>query len=273
MKHGTSTAYLTYGCRCEVCVTTHSKRQKRYRLDRARGVERLVDAQPLRDHVDALTAAGMSQWDITIAAGWKSRNALADAYRRSKVTPRTLQRVLSVTAPPVSRRNGYVDATGSRRRLQALAVMGWPTRRMAAMLGNLDPQTYQYIQSGRTRTIRRRTAEDIADLYDRIWDQPGPSRKSASIAKSKGWVPPLAWDDDDIDNPDATPHGGEWVPRTSAQREQLIEDFLDTWDHHLGDVEIAANRLGMSQQAMERALHRARAAGYDVQFHRGQVSA
>ena len=273
MKHGTTTAYMQHGCRCEVCRISHSRHQKRYRVDRLRGVQRLVDAQPLRDHIDALTAAGMSQWDITIAAGWKSRNALADAYRRAKVTPRTLQRVLAVTAPPVSRRNGYVDATGSRRRLQALAVMGWPTLRIANMLGKLDPQTYQYIQSGRNRTVRRRTAEAITELYNQMWDQRGPSKRTSALALRKGWAPPLAWDDEHIDDPRAHPVGQGWTPRSQSQREAVVEDFLDTWDHHRGDIDIAASRLGMKPGTLERALYRARAGGCDVDFGYGRASA
>jgi len=266
MKHGTTTAYLQHGCRCDECRSNHARHQKRYRLDRARGVQRLVDAQPLREHVDKLTAAGMSQWDITIAAGWKSRNALADAYRRVNVHPATLARVLAVTAPPASRRNGYVDATGSRRRLQALAVMGWSTRRIARELGNLDPQTYQYIESGRTKTIRRRTAQAITELYDRLWSQQGPSPRSTRVALTKGWVPPLAWDDDEIDDPKASPRSSGWVPKSQRDRQQVVEDFLDTWDHHGGRVDIAAHRLNMTISALDRALHRAKREGAEIEF-------
>lgn len=262
MKHGTSTAYMTHKCRCDVCKTAHSKRQKRYRLDRARGVAKLVDAQPLRDHVDALTAAGMSQWDITLAAGWKSRNALADAYRRQKVTPRTMQRVLAVTAPPATRRNGYVDATASRRRLQALAVMGWSTRQIAARLGNLDAQSYQFIQSGRNKTIRRRTEQAIAALYDELWDQRGPSARTSGLAVRKGWLPPLAWDDDTIGDPAATGHGAGWEPR-KRDRADLVEDFTEM---RRAGTSFAgcAMRLGMTEMALERALYRARNDGFDI---------
>lgn len=263
MRHGTTTAYLVHGCRCETCKTAQSRHQKRYRLDRERGIARLVDAEPLRQHVAMLKEAGLSQWDIAIAAGWKSRNALADALTRKMVTPRTMQRVLAVNAPPASRRNGYVDATASRRRLQALAVMGWPTREIAARLGNLDPQTYQYIANGRTRTIRRRTEQAIAELYDELWATPGPSRKSASIAKGKGWVPPLAWDDDSIADPSARPHGAQWKPRARGQVDRLVEDF-NTLRASGCTFAAAAMRLDMPEKALERALYRAREQGLHV---------
>lgn len=264
MNHGTSTAYLTHGCRCDVCATAHSKRQKRYRLDRSRGIERLVDAEPLREHVAALKEAGLSQWDIAIAAGWKSRNALADALTRKKVTPRTMARVMAVQAPPASRRNGYVDATASRRRLQALAVMGWPSRQIAARLGRLDQQTYLYVQNGRTTTVRRRTEDDIARLYDELWDQPGPSTRTAAHARAQGWAPPLAWDEDSIVDPNARPVGARASSASQARREELIEDYHDTWDYHLGDLDIAAARLGVSRAALEQNISRARRDGHSI---------
>lgn len=273
VKHGTTTAYLVHGCRCDTCRTAQSRHQKRYRLDRERGIARLVDAEPLRQHVAMLKEAGLSQWDIAIAAGWKSRNALADALTRKMVTPRTMRRVLAVTAPPASRRNGYVDATASRRRLQALAVMGWPTRQIAARLGNLDPQTYRYIANGRTRTIRRRTEQAIAELYDELWATPGPSRKSASIAKSKGWVPPLAWDDDSIADPSARPHGADWKPTNQRGLREVLEDFEDTRHYHGGELRLAAMRMGMTPQALERALFRARQQGHQVTFHKDRATA
>lgn len=275
MKHGTNYCYTAHKCRCEDCRRARSRHQKRYLYDRARGVQRLVDAAPLREHVQRLTDAGMSQWDITIAAGWKSRNALADAMRRERVTPRTMSRVLAVTVPPVQRRNGYVDATGSMRRLQALSVLGYTTRDIAARLGHMDPQTYIYIANGRTRTIRRRTKQAIADLYDELWSVPGTSARSTIIAIRKGWVPPMAWDDDTIDDPAAEPHGAvsHVVPRSKRTREVLIEDYLDTLGHHGGDIKLAAERLGMAVNSLERALFRAREDGITVPMKRGEAVA
>ena len=261
MRHGTNTAYITHGCRCMECSRARARHQKRYRLDRARGVARLVDAEPLRQHVEMLMDAGMSSWDITLAAGWKSRNALADALTRKRVRPQTMQRILAVK-PQSDRRNRYVDATGSRRRLQALAINGWPYRILTERVGDMDPQTIGHIMSGRTRTIRAWTADAVANLYDELWSVPGPSRKSTTIATRKGWMPALAWDDDTIDDPNAEPHGAGWTPR-ARDRAALVEDFIEMRRNGTTFAGCAM-RLGMTEQSLERALYRAKADGIEI---------
>ena len=49
--------------------------------------------------------------------------------------------------------------------------------------------------------------------------------------------------------------------------EQLLEDWTFTWDHHRGDLRIAAPRLGMSVSALSRALHRFNERGACLVFH------
>lgn len=56
-----------------------------------------------------------------------------------------------------------------------------------------------------------RTAALIARVYDELWDLP-PDGTANSISKIRrwaernGWVGPLCWDDDRIDDPDAEPY-------------------------------------------------------------------
>jgi lambda repressor-like predicted transcriptional regulator len=253
MKHGTWYSYSTKKCRCQVCRDGGRIRAKQYRLDKIRGVVHLVDAQPLRDHVELLRASGMSFRAIALACGWSSRNALADALRRPRVRPATLQRVLAVRPITDQRGDRYVDATGSRRRLQALSYLGHPARVIAAELGRLDRKTYLHIQSGRNRTIRARTADDIRRLYDRLWQVDGISERTRQHARRMGYVPPLAWDDDTIDDPAAKP--AEW--QRTGRQSLVAEDLAELLD--MGETVAAiAARFNVSSDAVNQAMSRYR---------------
>ena len=257
MKHGTHTAYSAHGCRCDPCRAKSSRHSKEWRRDRYLGVVKLVDADPLRDHVAALMAAGMSFKAIALAAGWTSRQALADAITRPRVMPKTLARVLAVRIDSDNRRDAYTDATGSRRRLQALAVNGWSTRNLAKQLGHKHATTVQDITNGTTPTIRLRTKDGIRDLYEKLWDQPGPSPRTAAIAKGKGWLPALAWDDDLIDKPE---HEAEDVRRRGVSGGGsgiTIEDIEEARQQGYGTAEQIGWRLGLSRDAVQQILSRA----------------
>ena len=60
------------------------------------------------------------------------------------------------------------------------------------------------------------------------------------------------------DDPAAVADLGELdvaAPR-GRNREHVVEDYRDTWDHHLGYLPAAATRLGLSEYALEQALRR-----------------
>ena len=257
MKHGTTTAYSKQGCRCDVCRVAAAKRSKFWRLQRLRGVQHLVDADPLRDHVAELMAAGMSFKAIALSAGWSSRNGLADAITRKRVMPRTLARVLAVNLDSDNRRDAYTDATGSARRLQALAVNGWSSRNLAARLGHKNPDTLQNIASGQTPTIRLRTKDAIKDLYDTLWDQPGPSVRAANIAKGRGWLPALAWDDDLIDAPDHEPDDVRRRTLPGHGSGVTLEDIEEAREQGYVSAEQIGWRLGVSRDTVQQILSRA----------------
>jgi hypothetical protein len=84
--------------------------------------------------------------------------------------------------------------------------------------------------------------------------RPGISARAKGIARKYGWVSPLAWDDDNIDDPAATPNLGEPSPRGSSP---LLEnaDWLLAAGCSLHET---ARRLGVSPHSIERARYRAR---------------
>ena len=257
MKHGSLTAYAKHGCRCEPCRAAAAKASKAWRRDNYLGIVKLVDAQPLRDHVAMLMASGMSFRAITLTAGYTSRNALADSMTRNRVRPATMARILAVNPKRDNRRDGYVDATGSRRRLQALAVNGYSTRYLAGRLGHKHAATVQDIGSGKTPTIRYRTMDAIRDLYEELWDQPGGNARTASIAKAKGWLPALAWDDDLIDDSGYQPEDVRRVKVNGGGSGVTLEDIEEAREQGYETAQQIAWRLGVHQSTISQILSRA----------------
>lgn len=103
---------------------------------------------------------------------------------------------------------GLVDSAGTRRRLQALAAIGWSTTRLATELG-VAQQRVSELQA-HTARVQAQLAARVSRLYDRLWNVAlaWPGAAACRVyAAGKGYVPPLAWDDDTIDDPAAEPVG------------------------------------------------------------------
>src|SRR6185436_1742924 len=114
----------------------------------------------------------------------------------------------ALLAVPAVRRDSLrgVDATGTRRRVQALAWMGWPCAEVACRVGTTGMSLATQMRTNRNR-VSYAMAARVATVYDELWNQQGPSRISAAKARSLGYAPPLAWDDDTIGDPRAEPFG------------------------------------------------------------------
>jgi len=158
-------------------------------------------------------------------------------------------------------RRGLTGATGTRRRLQALMVNGWPAAGLAARIG-LDATSLSRIADGAQDEVTGATADAVAHLYDRLWDwfpppdTPGARAEAAAtraLARRRHWAPALAWDDDRIDDPTATPQGVDPGPsRAQGPVARLVDasEELLAWGYTLRQ---AAERLGVSRNSLERA--------------------
>jgi len=108
-----------------------------------------------------------------------------------------------------------VDSTGTRRRLQALMRIGWSGRELMARIGwqgaALGPSFYG-------PRMHVDTAARVATLYAQLSDVRGPSTVTRRRAERADWPPPIAWDDDMIDDPLAQP----W-----DNKEPLSTDVID----------------------------------------------
>lgn len=214
-EHGTYGMY-ELGCRCAACHAAH--RRWRYR-QRAYGRAVLVDAGPAREHVQACQRAGVGWRRVARLAG-VSRGAVSRLlYGRGsrppsrRVHPSTETALFAVTVPTGEETSGHghVDATGTRRRLQGWVAAGWSQRRLAGLLG-MHPRNFAHLLHD-ARRVRLATHRQVQALC--AADLPAPEgthreRIAASRARryaaGRGWAPLLAWDED-IDRPDAVPHG------------------------------------------------------------------
>lgn len=185
-RHGTLTAYVHGKCRCDECAQHQYRHMKGYRMRVQRGEPRLVDATAMREHVEALRDAGMSDVAITRAAGWSSRNALAQALTSKRVTPATEARLLAVRPEHDTRPTSYVDPTSTVERLRDLALLGWTLRGLASDLG-MDMGTVRRIIAGTRPRIRRSTAAAVFTAWREMGAAPGPSMRTRAWAARQPW--------------------------------------------------------------------------------------
>lgn len=146
---------------------------------------------------------------------------------------------------------------GTTRRLQALAAIGWPGSKLAAELGC----TVHWVRrlTNTRNQVRTVTATAVADLYDRLSDHPGPSAQTAGTARSNGYVPPIAWDDGTLDDPDAQP----WMELHAdgirrPGRLQCARDDCRTWFvAHRGRMYCTPDCSYLAERERDRALRKA----------------
>lgn len=250
--------------------TTPAYRRRVYRLRGYGKWQPLVDAQPAREHVQALSATGMGARRVAAISGVNQSTIRALLHGEpargipptQRLRPQHAAALLAVRpaltdyAP-----RALIDGTGTRRRLQALMVLGWSTTVLAAEMR----RHWRTVARGRSAVrVEARTAVDVRDLYDRLWDQAPPAstpvdRQKASRARrfaaSQGWVPPLAWDDDTIDDPAAEPVGAGYEPpkRGKLPAPEEIVHLLMGGD----SIEVIADRYGATVSGVQQRLGRA----------------
>lgn len=181
--------------------------QRRRRAGIAAGTwQRLTDPGPARTRVLALRSAGLSVEAIAELAGLPTSTVAplaAATYTRGRISVITSDAIVTARLDPARLDPArLVPAIGTRRRLQALAALGWPGRVLAAEVG----VTAEALGQWRVRPhVTANTALIVRTLYDRHKDTPGPSACSRKRSLRMGWAPPPAWPGTSIDDPAAAP--------------------------------------------------------------------
>lgn len=111
---------------------------------------------------------------------------------------------------------------GTARRLRALQAIGWTVNDLAGRLGVHESRIRQLANEYRGGTVTERVARQVAQLYRELENMPGPSESVRRRCERRGWAPPIAWDYDTIDDPCATPYGGQEVDVDPVVVERIL---------------------------------------------------
>jgi hypothetical protein len=171
---------------------------------------------------------------------------------RKWITRRTADAIMALEVPDPHTMNPLhkLASVGVARRIEGLHRLGWTRDHIAAMVGT-QPAT---ITSLRTQpTVTADMWLRVARAYDLYSMTPGPSKRGRSLATNAGWLPPLAWDDDQIDLPWGVP-GGEEFTGSQGRRtdlEQVQQMFFDGLS-----LDIIASDLNVRPDSIVRACYR-----------------
>lgn len=256
-------------CRCNNCMELRREWERARHRHIGYGTwEPFTDAQPVREHLRSLMAAGATLRSIAAAADYDHGHVgrilwAADGEKpRARVGHETAARILAVTLDQVGISDFTpVDPTGTLRRLRALVATGRPVARIACDIG-YSASAVQHIlweQSRVTSGFATRVATRYDELKNLDPETDGvPARYAAEArdrAKQHGWELPAAWDDD-IDDPNAISnfnarHRARNTDEQRAWRAAQQEDarLLTVRGHTAEDI---AARLGVTARTVVR---------------------
>lgn len=213
-----------------------------------------VGAQPARDHLAALRATGLTLARISLLSG-VNRRVMQRLAKQDLVNAETERKLFALSVSgeihSISADAAKIDATGTRRRLQALAAMGYHHEGVADML-DMDRTNIWRLATRYKELVFAQTARDIDALFRKLQMTPAPPGRGAvqaiNRAKRNGWAPPLAWDEDTIDNPSAMPDLGK-------EEKDWLDRYCELVDMGVPG-ERAAERLGLKWTTVQRRLQR-----------------
>ncbi len=190
---------------CEPCMVAYRRHVKAWKLERDRSGPRIVPGDAVRAHVQALLDQGMSLRSIGKFSG-VSASTISNVMSRpgSGINKRNEARILALAAPVYElepEAETFVPRIGAERRIKALLALGWTHAHMKDECGVLTHVLLS--QSG--GWITQRNHNRVRAMYERLSMTPGPSSLTRARAARLGYLPPLAWDDADLDDPAAWP--------------------------------------------------------------------
>ena len=211
------------GCPCAPCRQALQAYNKQMRYLASTGRSRLVDAGPAREHLHHLIASGDALTVLAEQLG-RSRSTLASLANdpRKRISRALANQILAVRPGNASAGNRSIPATGAIRRVRALIALGHRMGTIAAAAA-MEVSTASYLMNGKPRTVHYELAGRVHTAYRALGQKQGDFTRSLRRAEREGWAPPAAWNDEEIDDPQAIP---DWTGHCGTDRGWWIHTTL-----------------------------------------------
>lgn len=218
------------------------------------GRDAKVDATPVRDHVQSLFDSGMTINMVARGAGLSNWTLYNLMTLRSETTLLPVANALVSVSQRPSHHQAVVLSYGLRRRVEALAAMGWDVKAVAAECG-LPVSSSLHRARDHVRT-KWSMHEAVAAGYERISHVRRDDNRTLMRAARRGYLSPLMWDD--IDDYFEVPGS---APVDVGVDEVLVQRVIDgTWVGEIPSLERRAafeklHARGLSAPEIAERLH------------------
>lgn len=214
------------GCACDWCKYQREQDRARYAYNTRNGVKKPTpeEVEQARErlrhwHDDE----GIPMYRIAPIIGTWDSNLWRIMAKQRSPSRATYEAIMAVPwdftmdqAMAVGRRGGaLVDPTGTARRLQALNAIGFSYAWIGERLGSRGMGVHYSSIARGARSAKQgvlwETAKDIRELYE-TYSNDDPLKHGIRLAsvnklkiecQRKGYAPPICWDADTIDDPNA----------------------------------------------------------------------
>lgn len=248
-------------CKCEPCLIVRRRSDKQWKVNRALGRSLWTDSAEAREHLKTLRTT--RTWASIAAAAQVTPSGLYSIAngQRTTIHRKTHARILAVQPLAKPTPSRHIDALGTRRRLQALMVIGHSIRTIAQASAVARDRVH-HIAMGLQPTVRCDVAGRITAAYERLAFRPPAKDKftnrTRNLAAARGWHGPLDWDD--IDDPQCQPETGRRRQDGPGRREKVDDQQVA----RLTAQGLTAEQIARELRCHKRTVVRARGRAQDM---------
>lgn len=266
VRHGMASC-ARYGCDRKECRLASLRARKEIEGELKKGVRSTVSSEKCSEHANRLVYAGMSLTDIVTRSGVSSTTVSRIINRKCDSIYRVVEEaIMGISIPEdgwTSVADGWVNATGTQRRLRALSLQGFST---PALVGETRMNWFaiSQIRSGAKTRLTISGMRKVTETHERLCDTDPLSMglransvaQARAWARKQGWWPTEAWAD--IDDPECEPSGAppKYVILAENYQELVVGQGLT--------MRNAAERLGETVSVLDMSVRYYRKRGFKL---------